>query len=80
MSIDTQQILALVLRQMGGKVLVEKKTFIEMEENFEIIFHKNLDENLLISLVDDEESVANIRTARAAEQERTRALGRLIVP
>jgi hypothetical protein len=80
MSVDLENILALVLKQLGGKMLVEKRTFIEMEANYEILFSRNFDDNIEITLVEDEEAVVNIRTARAAEQERTKALGRLIVP
>ena len=78
--IDPQRIIALILKQLGGEVVIERETFIDLKDNFEIMFNRNLDDNLNIFLVEDEESVANIRFNRVAEQERQKKLGRLIVP
>lgn len=76
----SQDILALVLKQMGGTVLVEKETFMNMEDNFEIMTQRNMDGNLVLELVDDQTTVANIRANRAAEIERKEALSQLVIP
>lgn len=78
--IDPQEIIALILKQLGGEVIIERKTFVGLDRNFEIMFNRDMGENLKIFLVDDEKSVANIRAERAAEQERIKKMGRLIVP
>ena len=72
-------ILASILKQMGGTVMVEKKTFMDMPENHEILISRNVEGNLVLTLIEDEEGVADIRSARA-ELERKQALSELIVP
>ena len=76
----SQDILALVLKQLGGTVLVEKQTFMDMQDNYEIMTQRNMDGNLVLELVDDQELVANMRAERAADIERKEALGRILVP
>jgi hypothetical protein len=76
----SQDILALVLKQMGGSVLVEKQTFMEIEDNYEIMLQRNMDGNLVIELVEDQSVVVEMRAQRAAEIKRKEALGRILVP
>ena len=79
--VDPQEVIALILKQMGGKVKVTKNTFLTLEQNYEILFSRSpMDDSLEIILVDDMESVSNIRANRKADDERKKALGRLIVP
>lgn len=76
----SQDILALVLKQMGGTVLVERQTFMDIEDNYEILTQRNAEGNLILELVEDQELVATMRAERAAEIERQNAMRRLIVP
>ena len=76
----TQMVLAVVIKQMGGTVLVEKETFMNMPDNYEILTQRNIEGNLVLELVEDEETVGNIRANRAAEIARKEALGKLVVP
>ncbi len=73
-------ILAVVLKQLGGTALVEKDTFMSLPEDYEIMLSRNIEGNLILTLVEDEEAVADIRSARKAHEERAKALSKLIVP
>ena len=73
-------LLALLIKQAGGSVLIEKKTFEEMSDNFEILTSKNMDENAVLTLVEEEELVAKIRAERVAEEMKKARRGSLVVP
>lgn len=73
-------VLALVLKELGGTALIRKETFMDMPDNYEILTQRNIEGNLILELVEDEESVSAIRANRAADEERKAALGKLIVP
>lgn len=76
----SQMVLALVLKELGGTALIRKETFMDMPDNYEILTQRNIEGNLILELVEDEESVSAIRANRAADEERKAALGKLIVP
>lgn len=73
-------LLALLIKQAGGTVLIEKKTFEDMNDNFEILTTKNMDENAVLTLVEDEELVAKIRIERATEEAKKARRRSLVVP
>lgn len=61
-------LLALAIKQAGGTLLIEKKNFEEINDNFEIMTTKNMEGNAILTLVEEDELVTKIRADRLAEQ------------
>lgn len=78
-TIDTM-LLALAIKQAGGTLLLEKKMFLEMDDDFEILITKNANEDAVLTLVDDEVEVTKIRAKRMSEQLKAERRKSLIVP
>jgi hypothetical protein len=73
-------LLALAIKQAGGTLLIEKKTFEEINDDFEIMTTKNMEGNAVLTLVEEEELVTKIRIERAAEEAKKAHRRQLIVP
>ena len=73
-------LLALAIKQAGGTLLLEKKTFEELDYNFEILTTKNMEGNAVLTLVEEEELVTKIRAERVAEALKEKSRRELIVP
>lgn len=61
-------LLALAVKQAGGTLLLERQTFVEMKDDFEILITKNTNQDAVLTLVEDEETVSKIRIEREAER------------
>lgn len=58
--------LALAIKQAGGQITITKDSFMEMDDNFEIMASRNMEGNVVLSLVEGD-LVAQLRKARAIE-------------
>lgn len=58
----TDLFLALLIKESGGKATIKEKTFIGMESMFEIEVRKELDGDVVLTLI---EGLEEVNTARA---------------
>lgn len=76
----TMLMLALVIKQRGGTMMIEKKTFDTMDDHFEVMVTRNVHGNAVLTLVEGAELVAKIVETRALEDAKQTARRKLIVP
>lgn len=76
----TRMILALVLKQNEGTMIVEKATFDAMQNDYEILLQRNNEGNAILTLVEDEKQIQEIRKQRANEEARAKFKEKIIVP
>lgn len=73
-------LLALAIKQAGGTLLLEKQTFMDLNDDFEIMTTKNAEGNAILTLIEEEELVAKIRADRKAEQLKAEKRRSIVVP
>ena len=57
--------LALAIKQAGGTLAITRQTFMEIDDNFEIMTSKNIMGEVVLSLVEGAELVSELRKTRA---------------